>query len=60
MGVYKYPPKHNNPNWSQFSARKKRYDYANKSMKSSSPPNKKQETASNPQPPLKRVSFTVY
>lgn len=31
MGVYKYPPKHNNPNWNAFSARKKRYDDANKS-----------------------------
>ena len=30
MGVIKNPPKYYNPNWSKFSARKKRWEYANK------------------------------
>ena len=30
MGVIKNPPKYYNPNWSKFSARKKRWESANK------------------------------
>lgn len=57
MGVFKYPPKHNNQNWSTFSTRKKRYDDANK--KKASYPKKKKETVSKSQT-LKPVSITMY
>lgn len=32
MGSIKNPPKYYNPNWSKFSARKKRWEYANKKI----------------------------
>lgn len=53
MGVYKYPPKHYNPNWSSFSARKKRYEDAKNKKKSSNTPNTpRKSNGTKPHQPL--------
>ena len=33
MGIFKYPPKYNNPNWSMYSAKKKRWEKSKKIKK---------------------------
>lgn len=37
MGAFKYAPKHYNPNWSSYSAKRKRWEDANKKKQPSTP-----------------------